>query len=215
MRKQSEWHGRWIGMALFACFCLLACNNGGGSGGGGDRQLNLELMPAPERVTATATGPATIELSWEQSYDSDMTPAAGYQVLRDDLPLTEVEAVNTFIDEGLNVDQEYCYTIAALNADGEPGEPSEPVCATPRHYIQVSGRALTSEAPSVVNLTFTARDQNDAPFTDLLASAFILMDERAYAMWVVHSEGLTQRLGYYTSWDGIIWRSGAPDPVNT
>ncbi|MEJ2642110.1 MAG: VWA domain-containing protein [Desulfosarcinaceae bacterium] len=164
-------------MALFACLCLLACNNGGGSGGGGDRQLSLELMPAPEQVTATATGPATIALSWERSYDADMTPATGYQVLRDDLPLTAVEAVTTFTDEGLTVDQEYCYSLTALNADGEPGDPSEPVCATPRHYIQLSGRALTAEAPSVVNLTFTARDQNEAPVTDLPASAFVLTED--------------------------------------
>lgn len=176
MRTVHHWQ-IWLWVLALGCLPgLLACDNHKSSGGDGLTR-NAELMPPPEGLTATAISPTEVRLTWQTARDTEEVAAEDYEILRDDASLTTVAGETSFVDSELTQDQAYCYMVAALNADDLPGQPSERVCATPRHYIQLTGRGVTPEPPSVVNLVFTASDMDDAPVTDLPSPAFAISED--------------------------------------
>lgn len=103
-------------------------------------------LPAPNGLTATATGADTVALGWQP-----VTGAASYRVFRDGAPVADPSGT-TWTDGGLSAGTSYGYAVAPVTADGTTGARSTTVtvttpggraaCYTTDNYHQVAaGRA--------------------------------------------------------------------------
>ncbi|MEU6238033.1 PHB depolymerase family esterase [Kitasatospora sp. NPDC047058] len=106
-------------------------------------------LPAPAGLTATATGPDAVALTWQA-----VTGAASYAVYRDGARVAAPTAAG-YTDTGLSAGTSYGYTVAAVDAAGIEGvhsavvtastTGSAPPCFTDDNYNQVqAGRATQS-----------------------------------------------------------------------
>ncbi|MCE7949114.1 MAG: fibronectin type III domain-containing protein [Chloroflexi bacterium CFX4] len=89
----------------------------------------LGLLGAPAGLSVE-TGNTVIRLTWQP-----VQGAVGYVVFRDDgeRPLNAMAfPETTYLDIGLTNGRTYRYTIAAVNANGEISERSQPISAAPR-----------------------------------------------------------------------------------
>lgn len=85
--------------------------------------------PGPDGVTATAGSATTVHVMWN-SVSGDVK-VTGYEVYRGTTRVERVPADEHMVDvTRLVPSTKYVFTVRALNADGNPGPPSEPVRAT-------------------------------------------------------------------------------------
>jgi fibronectin type 3 domain-containing protein len=90
-----------------------------------------DLAPpsAPAGLTATATGPATVSLSWGAAADN--VGVTGYKVLRNGVALATVPGTTTsYGDTGLVPGTSYSYQVTASDAAGNVSQPSDQATVT-------------------------------------------------------------------------------------
>lgn len=87
-------------------------------------------IEAPKNLTATAKDNSSIELTWNAAPD-----AKSYFIYRDGEEIANI-VDTTYLDENLNANTEYCYTVATMGVS-EESDPSEEKCAT------TAGESLT------------------------------------------------------------------------
>ncbi|WP_406724736.1 PHB depolymerase family esterase [Streptomyces sp. GD-15H] len=108
-----------------------------------------DRLPAPTGLAATDATDTTIRLSWNA-----VDGAHDYIVYRDGDPLAPADATS-YTDTGLTAGSSHTYAVAARDADGKPGWPSDTItawttggetaCWTATNYAHVqAGRATTS-----------------------------------------------------------------------
>lgn len=144
---------RRVSLALIcgSLLVLTACGGGAGNNTGGEG-----LPPAPMGVTAAAGSATTVHVMWNAvSGDVKVT---GYEVYRGATRVERVPGDEHMLDvTRLTPSTAYVFTVRALNADGNPGPPSEPVRATtpvevaadrtpPTRPGRPHGRAVASRA---------------------------------------------------------------------
>lgn len=115
--------------------------------------VSLKAPPAiPAGVTATATSPSQISLTWTAS-----AGAAGYKIYRGGVLSTAVTTAS-FSDAGLPTSTQYCYAVSAYDGYGNESSRSSQVCATtygPPPAIP-AGLTVRATSPTQVDLTWTA-----------------------------------------------------------
>jgi hypothetical protein len=128
-------------------------NNGNGTwdnNSGADYKFAVASAPpqaptTPTNIVATTAGLSQINVSWSAS-----SGATGYVVDRNGLPVGST-AATSFSDVELQMNTQYCYTIAATNSVGSSAQ-SAPACATTLAF-QMTGIAIQG---SNVLLTWVA-----------------------------------------------------------
>jgi hypothetical protein len=126
----------------------------------------------PGSVTATATSPTSVQLSWTPSTET-AGKIGSYQIVRNGALLTTVPATPTsYTDTTAQPGTAYTYTVAAIDGIGAPSTPGS------------SNPVTTPGAPAVQNLPFTAPVQTNC-MTHLPAGS------------VVAAAALSDGSGYY------------------
>ena len=107
------------------CFTVTASNQAGESNHSNIVCMTIEKVPciAPKNLVAEAIDAYSISLTWKSQ-----SCANGYKIYRDGFFLKNVDD-NEFIDEDLDPEIEYCYTIKSI-CDDELSKKSEEVCVT-------------------------------------------------------------------------------------
>jgi chitodextrinase len=118
---------------------------------------------APGNLTATATGPTTIGLSWQASTDD--VGVTGYTVYRGSTAIATVSGSTTsYPDSGLTPGTAYSYTVTASDAAGNVSQPSNQAAATTEADTippSTPGTPTTiSVTSSQVGLSWTASTDN-------------------------------------------------------
>jgi DNA-binding beta-propeller fold protein YncE len=92
-------------------------------------QGGAEQPTQPKGLSAHATSPSEIELSWIAS--SDSTGIAGYTIRRNGAVLTSTSGTGTtYLDKGLSASSTYTYTVEAFDSAGHRSAESEAASAT-------------------------------------------------------------------------------------
>lgn len=105
---------------------------GGGSSGSSTPAGGDDAAPTtPAGLTALATAPSRIELSWLASTDSGGSGIAGYRIFRDDssTALATVTATS-YADTSVTPGTRYSYVVRAVDNAGNVSAPTQPVEAT-------------------------------------------------------------------------------------
>ena len=124
-------------------------------------ELDVTPPSAPTGLRATASQPDEVDLSWEPANDDN--GVAGYQVSRDGAvvgssPTTE------FHDTGLHEQTSYRYTVAALDAAGNPGPASLPATVTTPSApdtVPTAPTRLSASQPVLNRVTLAWRASTD------------------------------------------------------
>lgn len=83
---------------------------------------------APVGLTATATGPTSVQLAWQANTESDLS---GYKVYRDGVVVADVPPTATsWTDTTVQPGTQYTYTLKAYDASGNFSDPSVPAIVT-------------------------------------------------------------------------------------
>lgn len=93
-------------------------------GGGGD----VSAPSAPTGLTATATGPTSVALSWTAATDD--VGVTGYRVQRDGADIAGGVTGTSYTDTGGAPASTYTYRVIALDAAGHTSAPSAPATVT-------------------------------------------------------------------------------------
>ncbi len=83
---------------------------------------------APASLTATATSPFSVDLSWDPAIDN--IAVTGYDVFRNGVPLASLAAVTTFTDYTASASTAYTYTVKARDGVGNTSTPSADAAVT-------------------------------------------------------------------------------------
>lgn len=89
-----------------------------------------ELVP-PTNFTAEAKSASSIELKWDE-----VSVAMSYFVYRDGEEIANIKET-TYVDNNLNPNTEYCYTITSMGGDRE-SDPTEKVCEKTNNNESIS-----------------------------------------------------------------------------
>ena len=122
---------------------------------------------APSGLQASVTQPDEVDLSWVAA--SDDNGVVGYQVSRDGVVVGTSETTQ-FHDTGLREQSSYSYTVAALDAAGNVGPPSDPTTVTtaaaPDEEPPSIPGALTASVPSGNRVTLAWQASSDNASVD-------------------------------------------------
>jgi chitodextrinase len=118
---------------------------------------------APGNLTATATGPATVALSWQASTDN--VGVTGYTVYRGTTAVATVDGSTTsYTDSGLTPGTQYSYTVTAFDGSGNVSPASNQAVATTQADTTpptAPGTPVTTGvSSSQVGLSWTASTDN-------------------------------------------------------
>ncbi len=118
---------------------------------------------APASLTATATGPTTVTLSWQASTDN--VGVTAYTVYRGTTAIATVSGSTTsYTDSGLTPGTAYSYTVTASDGAGNVSPPSNQASATTQADTTSPSPpgtpATTSVTSSQVGLSWTASTDN-------------------------------------------------------
>jgi len=118
---------------------------------------------APAGLTATATSPTTVSLSWSASTDN--VGVTGYTISRGGTAIGTVSGTTTsYGDSGLTPGTAYTYQVTASDAAGNVSQPSSPATATTQADTTPPAAPGTPTATSVtssqVGLSWTASSDN-------------------------------------------------------
>jgi len=160
-----------VGAALLAGIVLTGCpapeeTSQAGTGSGGSQVADTVAPTTPAGVTAVASSPSSINVSWTASADN--VAVRGYAVYRDGagsplLPL--LGTVTTFQDTGLSPNTTHSYRVAAYDEAGNFSAQSSPASATtpaPDTTPPSNPTGLTASAISSaqINLSWTSSSDN-------------------------------------------------------
>ena len=104
---------------------------------------------APQNLVATATGPYSIALTWKA-----VDGATRYKIYRDSNLIASYVNNPSYSSEGLTQSTTYCYTVVAVNENGESAESNE-ACATTDLAIPTAPQNVVAEAASSSSITLT------------------------------------------------------------
>jgi chitodextrinase len=121
---------------------------------------------APTALSASATGPTTVSLSWTAAIAGD-APITGYRVSRGGVVIATVGS-SPYTDTGLTPNTSYSYTVTAVDGNGLTSGASAPATTTtlalqPPHAP--TGLTATATGPNTVSLSWTAAIAGSAPVT--------------------------------------------------
>ena len=83
----------------------------------------MPIPNAPTNIVATTTGISTIALTWDAAEH-----ASSYNIYQDGTMIASTTKTSYTVN-GLNDGSEYCFTVTAVNIEGE-SDASAPKCAT-------------------------------------------------------------------------------------
>lgn len=173
-------------VTLMAAAALLgACQEGGGGGPGGPG-----LPPAvPSMLEARLVSSTEAQLHWFPSIDDQ--GVTGYRVFRDGDAIAEVPG-EAAVDSDVPVDRESCYTVTALDGDGNESGPSNEACVDPRAAWIARVHASRGDLQSVAwsGERFLAVGTEN----EVLAS----VDGRE---WIRHDKGLA----FFGDFNDVLW----------
>lgn len=104
---------------------------------------------APQNLVATATGPYSIALTWKA-----VDGATRYKIYRDSNLIASYVNNPSYSSEGLTQATTYCYTVVAVNENGESAHSNE-ACATTDLAIPTAPQNVVAEAASSSSITLT------------------------------------------------------------
>ena len=104
---------------------------------------------APQNLVATATGPYSIALTWKA-----VDGAIRYKIYRDSNLIASYVNNPSYSSEGLTQSTTYCYTVVAVNENGESAHSNED-CATTDLAIPTAPQNVVAEAASSSSITLT------------------------------------------------------------
>jgi hypothetical protein len=162
-----------------------ACQEGGGGGGGGGG-----LPPSvPLGLEARLISSTEAQLQWSRSIDD--VGVTGYRVYRDGDEIAEVPG-EAAVDGAVPPDRESCYTVTALDGDGNESGPGEEACVDPRtmwiRRVHASRGDLRAVAWSGSRFLAVGSEY------EVLAS----VDGRE---WIRHDKGLA----FFGDFNDILW----------
>jgi len=97
-------------------------------------ELKDEMPPTPPVVSATALRYNKIALAWEPSADNVVL--AGYRVFRDGRQIADLETVyNTWVDLRVEPDQQYVYTVKAVDEAGNESPASNEASVSTKGFV--------------------------------------------------------------------------------
>ena len=108
-----------------------------------------ELPAAPQNLVATATGPYSIALTWNA-----VDGATRYKIYRNSNLIASYVYNPSYSSEGLTQATTYCYTVVAVNENGESAESNE-ACATTDLAIPTAPQNVVAEAASSSSIRLT------------------------------------------------------------
>jgi chitodextrinase len=136
------------------------------SGTGACRGDQTDTSPpsAPSNVTATATAPNKVQVSWSASQDN--VGVAGYRIYRDSSEIASVTGTG-YADTGVQPSRTYTYTVAAFDASGNVSPSSNAASVTTpadteRPTPPTNLAATAAASGSRVDLTWSASSDNVA-----------------------------------------------------
>ena len=88
---------------------------------------------APRNVTATATSPTTVALSWTASTEAGGGTISSYQINRNGVPWDTVSGATADVDQSAQPNTTYTYTVTAIDGTGAASTPANanPVTTPP------------------------------------------------------------------------------------
>ncbi|MFC4015117.1 DUF4434 domain-containing protein [Nonomuraea purpurea] len=122
----------------------------------------------PTGLTATATGPLTVSLSWNAS--TDAIGVAGYQIIRNGVVVKNLQGTaTTFTDDGLDPSTAYTYSVKAFDAAGNVSAASSQKPATtpaaPANPTNLAaGRAYTVSMPAAASYPDAGAELTDGVY---------------------------------------------------
>lgn len=125
---------------------------------------DTQAPTVPSSLAATALSYQTIKLTWHASTDN--TAVTGYTVIRDGVPVANLNPVTEYTDSDLFADTTYQYKVEAFDAAGNRSAASAAVSAKTQTAADTqppskpSGLTLTAASPTQVNLSWTPSIDN-------------------------------------------------------
>jgi chitodextrinase len=95
------------------------------------KTLPAPRVSVPTRVTATATSPERIEVTWTRPAGS--VRIAGYRVFRNGTPISRLVTSTSYSDSSVRAGRTYTYTVIAYDAAGHQSAPISVTATTPQH----------------------------------------------------------------------------------
>jgi len=113
---------------------------------------NEEAPATPQGLTITLVSANQVNLGWQASTNAADLGFVGYEVFRNGVQVNATSSTN-FIDRNVAPSSNYCYTVAAYNAQRTASPPSDAVCtntlATPGSLLGTyNGLVIQTNAPS-------------------------------------------------------------------
>ncbi len=151
---------------------------------------DTEAPGTPAGLSASANGPATINLSWSAAIDN--VGVTGYRIFRDE---TEIATATTtsYSDSGLDPETTYSYSVTAYDAAGNESAPGEAAEATTGALPVLSSLSL-SLSPASAALSVGMSQQFTASGLDQYDNAIATSP-----VWSVSGGGTIDQTGRFTA----------------
>lgn len=115
---------------------------------------HLTVPSHPENLTAEAgPGAGEISLDWDPPHHDGGSPIDHYEIYRDGLWIANVTSTS-YVDSGLGNGESHHYSAAAVNEDGEAGDPCGIEWATTYDVPSAPQDLIAKAAPGQVELTW-------------------------------------------------------------
>lgn len=200
---------------LTVTFFLTACGGGGGGGGPTNTPPADEIPSIPTGLKAMVMSPTQIDLSWNTSVDN--SAVAGYNVYGGEITTFNFSMTTTYSETDLQPNTLYCYSVSALDDEGNESDQCSAVCVT------------TDPTPGTQwNTVMRGTDMNLTALATNGSRIVVVGDDGEVLTsgdgsdWAFHTPGLVSPVGMndvvwngskfvgvegwtYTSVDGIGW----------
>jgi len=132
-------------------------------------QTDTSAPTVPQNLSATATGPTNVNLTWSASSDIGGGSVAGYRVYRGGVLVASVTTGTAYSDAGVNANTTYSYSVSAYDdavPANESAQSSPPVSVTTPPALDTSPPSVpqnlvaTAVSGTRVDLTWSASTDN-------------------------------------------------------
>jgi hypothetical protein len=165
---------------------------------------SAQIIP-PSALMATATSSSEVTLEWNASTDSNGRGIGEYQVFRNGT-WVGTTLVTQYVDTGLLPNTQYCYTVAALDLNGNSSSPSAEACittqpvASPAAYYYVDYAGGSDANPGTSPETAWQHCPGDFFATGVAASTALNPGDTVIFKGGV--QYLLEDQGIWMTWDG-------------